>query len=82
MAKQNLPVDDILKLPFWDVEQLSLITGLTVGTLYVMKYNGDLPPETYVRFGRLLRFKPAEVLNWMQSPQRKPVEKKPVTQEA
>jgi excisionase family DNA binding protein len=49
---------------FWDMVSLSRYLGIKRSTLYAMVERGEIP---YYRIGRLVRFKPCEIDEWLRT---------------
>jgi excisionase family DNA binding protein len=49
--------------PMWSVDDLAAYLGVPVATIYKWRTTGDAPPG--YRIGRHLRFKPADVDQWL-----------------
>lgn len=47
------------------IEQIADMLGVCTKTVYRMRDRGDLPPPDFCR-GRLLRWKPETITNWME----------------
>jgi len=53
------------------INEVVALTGLTRGTIYVLKYKDEIP---YFKFGpRLLRFKRSEIIQWMENRNYRPL---------
>lgn len=48
----------------WDLARLSQYLGIKRSTLYAMIERGEIP---FYRFGRLIRFSPTEIEDWLQT---------------
>ena len=49
--------------PLWSTEQLADYLGVAVQTVHALRRRGEAPPA--YRVGRVLRFEPAEVVDWL-----------------
>lgn len=53
------------------IQEVIDLTGLSKGTIYVLKYKKEIP---FFKFGpRLLRFRRSEILSWMEKRQYRPL---------
>lgn len=50
--------------PLWDAEQVAAHLGLSLPHIYLLARENRLP---YVRIGRALRFRPAEIEAWIEA---------------
>jgi excisionase family DNA binding protein len=59
-VKESLPAPEPAKA--WDVEDVARFLDVSAGTVYTMAANNEIPHR---RIGRLMRFSPREVAEWL-----------------